>query len=460
MDRANDTNTDGTPGGVYHDLTDAAAWTRRAFLGRSLLFASAAASVPAFLQASAGAATQPGAGMASIPGTPEDRVLVVIQLGGGNDGLNTVVPYGFDDYQRARPGIAVRGDQALRLGGAAREPLGFHPSMGGVKSLFDDGLVSVVQGVGYPNPNRSHFQSMDIWQTAEPTGTGQGWLGRFIDSECCGYGAGESGRASGAGAGSIEPPIALGREAPLALVGKSSKPVSFETPDLFRWTGADAHPSLEKPYEQLVGAGAGGDHHDNPVASFLTRTSLDARVSSDTIRRATELRPLTRYPGTDLGRQLSMVSNMIRAGMKTRVYYVTLGGFDTHARQGGAGGRHANLLRQFSDGVKAFYDDLRAQGNDGRVLTMSFSEFGRRVSQNASGGTDHGTAAPMLLFGPMVRAGVLNAHPSLTNLDDGDLRHTVDFRSVYAGVLGDWMKADAREVLGGRYEAAPVIARG
>jgi uncharacterized protein (DUF1501 family) len=235
--------------------------------------------------------------------------------------------------------------------------------------------------------------------------------------------------------------------------------VSFETPDLFRWTGGDAHPSLEGPYAELTGAGDAA-HEDNPVASYLTRTSLDARVSSDAIRRATALRPLVRYPGTDLGRQLAMVSNMVRAGMKTRVYYVTLGGFDTHAQQGGAGGRHATLLRRFSDAIKAFYDDLRAQGNAGRVLTMSFSEFGRRVSQNASGGTDHGTAAPMLLFGPMVRAGVLNAHPSLTNLDDGDLRHTVDFRSVYTGILSDWMKADAGAVLGSRYETAPVIARG
>jgi uncharacterized protein (DUF1501 family) len=194
-------------------------------------------------------------------------------------------------------------------------------------------------------------------------------------------------------------------------------------------------------------------------AEFLMRTSLDAQVSSDKIRRAVAERSLVEYPGTPLAQQLSMIAKMIRAGMKTRVYYATHGGFDTHAGQGGANGRHANLLRQFSQAVRAFYEDLGRQDNAGRVLTMSFSEFGRRVAQNASGGTDHGTAAPMFLFGPMVNAGVLNPHPTMDNLDSGDLKYTVDFRTVYAGVLDDWMKADSKSVLERRYKAAPVIRK-
>jgi len=165
------------------------------------------------------------------------------------------------------------------------------------------------------------------------------------------------------------------------------------------------------------------------------------------------------YPNSDLSRQLQMVASMIRAGLPTRVYYVQLGGFDTHAGQGGSQGRHGQLLGQFAAAVKAFYADLKAQDNDSRVLTMSFSEFGRRVGQNASQGTDHGTAAPMFLFGPMVKPGVIGEHPSLTDLDEGDLKYKIDFRSVYAGVLEQWLKADSRKILEGTYQAAPIIRK-
>ncbi len=439
---------------LHLDPGRARAWTRRAFLGRSLVFTSAALSVPAFVQRSALAIEQPGAGMASIPGVPEDRVLVILQLGGGNDGLNTVVPHGFDEYFRARPRIGIRGEETLGLG-RGNQAIGLHPRLEGVKSLYDDGLAAIVQGVGYPNPNRSHFKSMDIWHTADTTGTGDGWVGRYVDSECCGYGKGESGRAPASERREMPAPVSIGREAPLAMIGPGVKPIAFETPDLFKWTGGEIHPSLEEPYGKL----AEGEASDaDSTAAFLMRTSLDARASSETIRRAVSAQPLVAYPGSDLGRQLQMVGGMIRAGMRTRVYFVSLGGFDTHAGQGGANGRHANLMATLGDAVRAFYDDLKAQGNAGRVLTMCFSEFGRRVGQNASGGTDHGTAAPVMLFGPMVKAGVLNPHPSMSDLDDGDLKYTVDFRTIYAAILEDWMGNGAsREILGGRYRAAPVI---
>ncbi|MEL6330165.1 MAG: DUF1501 domain-containing protein [Planctomycetota bacterium] len=451
-----DTPSTPAPRSALHlNPSEAGAYTRREFLGGSLLFASAAISVPAFMQRSALALPTAAGGLSSIPGAPEDRVLVVIQLGGGNDGLNTVVPYGFDEYYRARPGIGVSEEQALKLGRGASDPIGLHPALEGVKSLFDEGYCSIVQGVGYPNPNRSHFTSMDIWQTADLSGTGDGWLGRFMDSECCGFGNGANGQAPADTQTTNHPPISLGREAPVALQGRRVKPVSFETPDLFRWTGGDIHPSLERPYQQITDNGK--PDQDNPVAAFLTRTALDARVSSEQIRRAVSLQPLVRYPQSQLSRQLQMVAGMVRAGMKTRVYYVTHGGFDTHAGQGGANGRHANLLRQFASAVRAFYDDLKAQGNEGRVLTMSFSEFGRRVGQNDSGGTDHGTAAPMMLFGPMVNAGAINRHPSMRDLDDGDLKYTTDFRSIYAGVLGDWMGVEPASVLGGKFRKARVV---
>jgi uncharacterized protein (DUF1501 family) len=239
-------------------------------------------------------------------------------------------------------------------------------------------------------------------------------------------------------------------------MGRSTKPVSFETADLFRWTGQDVHKDLAEPYRAInERAPEGGDDHS--TAAFLMRTAMDAQVSSEQIRRAVGARPLVNYPNSSLANQLSMVAKMIRAGMKTRVYYVTHGGFDTHSGQGGVNGRHSQLLGQFSQAMRAFYNDLDAQENAERVLTMSFSEFGRRVSQNASQGTDHGTAAPMMLFGPMVKAGVIGNQPSLTDLDQGDLKYQIDFRSVYAGILENWLQADSRVVLEDTFRTVDVI---
>jgi len=433
---------------------DPKAFTRRQFLARGVTLASASMTVPAFIQSSAMGLPVPGELMSSMPGVPEDHVLVVVQLSGGNDGLNTVVPLGDPNYYNARPGIAIPESQALGLSRDAG--LGLHPALTGMKSLYDDGLCAIVQGIGYPNPNRSHFMSMDIWHTGDTDATGNGWLGRYFDHQCCGYGKGESGRPED-GSHAMQPGIALGREAPLAMQGSKIKPIAFETPDLFQWTGEKVHQSLVDPYETLIARGDAPDHADGSNSSFLMRTALDAQVSSDMIRRAVARKPKTDYPSSRLGQELSMVASMINAGLKTRVYYVTLGSFDTHAGQGGRYGNHARLLEQFASAVRAFYADLGQQGNDGRVLTMSFSEFGRRVKQNASGGTDHGTAAPMFLFGPMVKPGVHGRHPSLSDLAGGDLKFNVDFRTVYAAILDQWFAADAEAILGGRYRAAPVL---
>ncbi len=444
---------DSTENTMTHDPK---AYTRRTFLSSSsLTLASASVAVPAFLQRSAFGLPTPAPGLSSIPGVPQDHVLVVVQLSGGNDGLNMVVPFGNDLYYKSRPGIGIPASEALTI--SERDGLGLHPTMTGIKSLFDDGLCTVVQGIGYPNPNRSHFSSMDIWHTADTSGTGDGWLGRYFDSECCGFGKGESGTVEDV---SGQPGIAVGRAAPLAMQGRQSKPITFESPDLFRWTGQDVHKSLKQPYDMLVSRGEDAELDPGSNASFLMRTALDAQVSSDLIRKAVERAPRSRYPRTGLGRQLAMVSAMIGAGLDTRVYYVSLGGFDTHAGQGAGQGAHANLMRTLSDALKAFYDDLKQQENAERVLTMTFSEFGRRVGQNASGGTDHGTAAPLLLFGPMVRAGILGNHPSLKDLDRGDdMKFKIDFRTVYAAILETWLKADSEAILGKRFRAAQVFAR-
>ncbi len=427
---------------------DEPAFTRRLFLQQGLTLASLAATAPLFIQRSALAMMRPpGSPVSSRPGVPEDRVLVVVQLGGGNDGLNTVVPYGSAEYYRARPTLAIpapgRGTQdrpgALELAGA--QGLGLHPNLAGFKGLLDDGVASIVQGVGYPNPNRSHFASMDIWHTADTDARGHGWIGKYLDATCNGAPVPEAG-------------VAVGRSAPLAMQGALNKPVTFETAELFRWIGEDLDRTLKGPYDAINRGGMLDDVDPDSQLGFLMRTALDAQVSSDRIRAAVAKRPLVPYPGSPLARQLQVVGAMIRDGMATRVYYVSLGGFDTHAGQAGP---HSNLMRQVGEGLAAFYQDLKAQGNSGRVLTMAFSEFGRRVAQNASGGTDHGTAAPMYFVGDMVRPGLLGDHPSMADLDDGDLRFTADFRSVYAAVLEDWMGAPSAAILGRAYEKARIV---
>ncbi len=428
-------------------MTDPTPYTRRLFLQQGITLASLLPTVPLFIQRSA-LGMMPAAGMSSIPGVPDDRILVVIQLGGGNDGLNTVVPFGMNDYYNARPSIAIPAPNAGRVGNAGAleldtsRGLGLHPNLTGFKELFDAGQMSVVQGVGYPNPNRSHFTSMDIWHTGRTDASGTGWLGRYFDSTCNGTPIPEGS-------------VTIGRTAPLALVGDIQKPIAFESADLFRWIGSDLHQSLGAEYDHLNRAGTLDGVARNSQLEFLMRTSLDAQLASDRIRAAVAKQPLVSYPGGSLSNQLRIIGAMIRDGMKTRVYYASLGGFDTH---GGQPGSHGNLMRQLGDAVRAFQNDLKAQGNEGRVMSMVFSEFGRRVKQNASNGTDHGTAAPVFVIGANAKPGVVGNHPSLSDLDQGDLKFGTDFRSVYAALLTNWMGADSARVLRGEYAPAPVIA--
>jgi uncharacterized protein (DUF1501 family) len=425
-----------------------AAYTRRLFLRQGAMLASLCPTLPLFLQDSATMILRPEDSLlSSQPGVPEDRVLVVVQLGGGNDGLNTVVPYGDPAYFRARNNLAIAAPGSKGQGVAIEldrnRGIGLHPNLAGLKELVDAGEASVIQGVGYPNPNRSHFTSMDIWHTGRLDAKGTGWIGRYFDNSCNGTPVPEGS-------------IAVGRTAPLAMMGDIQKPVAFESPDLFRWSGDELADRLAKEYDAVSRAGVIGDTKPDSQAAFLMRTALDAQVASDRIRAAVAKQPLVTYPGTPLGGQLRTIAAMIRDGMSTRVYYASISGFDTHSQQANA---HGNLLKQVGDSLRAFRNDLKAQGNDGRVLTLVFSEFGRRVKVNGSAGTDHGTAAPMFLIGPMVRPGVLGDHPSLVELDDGDLKFGVDFRSVYAAVLEDWLKAPSAKILRGEFRKAEVIAK-
>ena len=423
------------------------AYSRRIFIRQGVMLASFAATLPHFIQESAlGMLAPDGSATGSRPGIPDERILVIVQLSGGNDGLNTVIPYGDREYHAARPSLSLGEPGKAKNGGAALEldrdrGIGLHPNLTGLKELHDDGRLAVVAGVGYPNPNRSHFASMDIWQSGRPEGKGTGWLGRYVDATCNGNPA-------------ADVAVSVGRTAPLAMLGRTSRPIAFESADLFRWLGADAGGQMEDEYQRMVRAGELKDVAAGSQESFLMRTALDAQVTSDRIRAAVKKAPLARYPGSAVAKQLQTVAAMIRDGMKTRVYYVSMGGFDTHANQPNS---HGNLMRQLGDAMLAFQNDLKAQGNDGRVMTMCFSEFGRRVRQNASNGTDHGTAGPVFVVGPNVNPGLQGKYPSLTDLDGGDLKFTTDFRGVYQELLGKWMKAPTREVLGGTYQAPSIV---
>jgi len=422
-------------------------WTRRSFLQTGLTMMATAASAPAFLGNTGQALAQSAPrGAVNTPGVPDGRVLVVVQLSGGNDGLNTVAPVGSRDYYNLRRNIAVPEDQALLVDSRG---IGLHPNLQPVYDLIAAKRGAVVQGVGYPNPNRSHFTSMDIWHTADPTGgRGAGWIGKAMDAQA------SAGHANSLGV------ISIGNEAPMAAQGESFKPVAFEDADFFRWTGEDLHPAVSRTYKKLQTADDAtmplpDDGSFDAMTDFVRRTAMDAQVASMKVRRAVNAQPRTNFPGFGLARQLQSVAAMIHAELPTRVYYVTMGGFDTHANQQG---RHAQLMSQFAQSIGAFQAELDATGHADRVLTVAFSEFGRRVAQNASQGTDHGAAGPVFVFGPNLKDRLVGAHPSLTDLDRGDLKYKIDFRQVYAEVLDNWLRLDSAAALGQRYRHPGILS--
>ena len=416
-------------------------YTRRIFLQKGLTLLGASATVPAFLGRTAWAMADPLDVKNTQATTGKDgKVLVVVQLAGGNDGLNTICPYADDAYYAARPGLAKRQGDLVRLD----DHVGLNKAAEDLMDLFGQGWGNVIHGVGYPNPDRSHFRSTDIWESARPdlATPKDGWLGRFFDAQCAGVDPKHPNKPAAppdATAG-----VAMNDELPLAMQGRRVTPMTFENPADYQYGGRDVG-----GFTQVNQVGGGDDNLD-----FLTRTALDAKASSDRILSAVNgFTSSAQYPANGFGQGLRTTAAMIAANLPTRVYYVTLGGFDTHANQAN---RHDQLLRQFARGVKAFWQDMRNTGHAERVLMMSFSEFGRRVKQNAGNGTDHGAAAPMFLFGPGVVPGALGRHPSLTNLDNGDLKYTTDFRQVYASVLGGWLDTDSRPILGD-FQPVPVL---
>ena len=372
---------------------------------------------------------------AAEPPTGNDSILVVVELSGGNDGLNTIVPYADDEYRKNRPQLGIGESSVLRID----DYCGFHPSLRGFAELLEKGELAIVQGVGYPNPNRSHFESMDIWHTChqDKQQRADGWLGRYLDAAYQNRGVGI-------------PAMHFGSEKqPLALAAQRIRVPSLQSLDSLQ---------LKGDQDELTAIGeltSAGRAVANPLLGFVQSSSTAALSASERVRsRLQKYEAESKYPESSLANKLQLVAQLIDAGMETRVFYVALDGFDTHSQQSDA---HAGLLRQLGDAVQAFLQDVSAHDHGDRVLVTAFSEFGRRVQENASAGTDHGAAAPMFCAGSRVRAGLHGAHPSLTDLQEGDLKHHTDFRQVYATILEDWLAWKSRSVLDGPYETLPLI---
>lgn len=362
-------------------------------------------------------------------GKPLDNtILVIIELGGGNDGLNTVIPYGNDDYYRARPTLGVKRDHLLPL----NDSIGLHEKLKGVKRLYDDGRAAVVNGVGYPNPIRSHFRSMEIWRTATDSNKyeHEGWLGRYFDATT-------SGRHADPLLG-----VSVGPYLPVSFTCEKGAGVAFQNPGAYRWLQGSGGDSIAA-FRKLNKTDADYEE-DVKTLDFLRHTTEKLALSSDRVIKAARPRRGVEYPENRLGRDLKTVADLIAGGLPTRVYSVSYVGFDTHANQAPV---QENLLEGFGDGVEAFLRDLKTAGVSDRVVVISYSEFGRRVHENSSHGTDHGTAGPMFVFGDPVDPGLHGRYPSLSDLDHGDLKYQVDFRSVYATMLHDWFRIDSAEVL-------------
>ncbi|CAN5853307.1 DUF1501 domain-containing protein [soil metagenome] len=358
--------------------------------------------------------------------TPGNKVLVVLQFSGGNDGLNTVIPVTNDIYYKERPRLGITKDKALLLTGE----VGLNPALESFKELYDDGSLGILNSVGYPNPDRSHFRSMDIWQSASDSKdyVNTGWLGRYLDAQC---------------KGCDKPTQALEIDdvLSLALKGNEQSGLAFKDPRRLYSS------SNEQFYKDINAA----HHNTEETVDYLYKTMSETLSSADYIFQQSKLHPTTEsYPGTELGKNLKTISSLIQSDINTKVYYVSLGSFDTHVNQEA---QQKRLFTELNDAVKAFTTDLKKNNRFQDVLLMTFSEFGRRVSQNASDGTDHGTANNMFFVsGGLKQKGMLNALPDLSDLNEGDLKHQVDFKNVYATVLNKWLGIDEKLILGQQYD--------
>ncbi len=354
---------------------------------------------------------------------PGNKVTVIIQLSGGNDGLNTVIPYRNDLYFSNRPKLGIQKNAALSL----TDEAGLHPSLTAFKEFYDDGSLGIFNSVGYPNPDKSHFRSMDIWHTASDSKDywNTGWVGRYLDAQC---------KRCDKPTQALEIDDVLS----LALKGDQIKGLALEDPRRLYNT------SQEKYFKEILAQHTNGAH-EQPV-DYLYKTMAETISSADYIFKQSRQRPSSEtYPNSDLGKGLKTIASLIFSEINTKVYYISLGSFDTHINQEA---QQKRLFTDLNDSVKAFVKDLKSNNRFDDVLLFTFSEFGRRVAQNASGGTDHGKANSMFFIGGgLKQKGIYNPLPDLTNLDDGDVKFQLDFKQVYATVLNKWLVADAGLIL-------------
>lgn len=365
----------------------------------------------------------------------DKRVLVLIQLAGGNDGLNTLIPIGDPAYEKARPGIGIPKGQALKL----NDSFGLHPSLTGLRELYDEGKLAIVQGVGYPNPDRSHFRSMDIWQSAQPLNENprDGWLGRALEWQFDRQ-------------PSLAEALTLGTDKlPLAFVStRVNVPTLRRLEDFQLVDGQSSVANREltrTTLKQVTSqpATAGGE------LDYLRRATTTALASAERLKSlSSTYRTTVNYPATGLASRLKLIAQMLTADLPARIFVVSLDGFDTHSQQQPG---HAALMAELSGAIRSFEQDLVEHKISDRVLLATYSEFGRRVAENGSLGTDHGAASMLFALTPTGKAGLHGTHPSLTDLTDGDLKFTTDFRSVYATMLDNWLEIPSQQVLGGEY---------
>jgi uncharacterized protein (DUF1501 family) len=413
--------------------------TRREFIRGGVAAFTVSFAAPAFLS-----------DLARAQGA-RSRSLVVVYLAGGNDSLSTVIPYTDPFYAGRRPNIFVPTAQVLQIGSdSAGRPLGLHPRLAGLRTIYNEGRLAIIQRTGYQNSSRSHFQGTDIWNTADPSSpSSMGWLGRYLETI------------------PLDPLSgwATTREVPRALLSKTVAVPGIPDPRTYSFASPNVEP--ERTYERAAATRiASHVPIDRPQLAFINSRTVAAFETLDRVNSVADYTGTAVYPNNGFALALRTVAGAIVRGLGTRVYWVQTGGFDTHANQGIQGaGAYANLMGMYGDGVAAFYTDLKNQGLLGDTLIMQFSEFGRRISENGTAGTDHGAAAVMMAMGGGVRGGLygtapdLNPFPGNPTLENngGDVTYETDFRSVYARVLDNWLGASSTAILGGNFTNGPAI---
>lgn len=397
---------------------------RRDFIKNSALTAAGTFMVPAFMK--------PFEAMALNELSPYKN-LVIVQLSGGNDGLNTVVPFGNDIYYQKRKGIAIKSEEVVKL----TDMQGLNPNLSALKELYDQGWMTILNDVGYPNPDRSHFRSMDIWQSASDANQflSTGWIGRYLDSNCetCKF---------------PYTAIEVDDSLSMAMKGSSKKGIALrDAGTLFKNTN-------EPFFKEMIKADQA--HLDEENLGYLYKTMIETSSSASYIQNTSKVyQQKFSYPNSGFSNQLKTVSKFINSGLKTRVYYVSMSGFDTHANQNQQQGR---LLQQYAEGMNAFIKELKQNNKLDDTLVITFSEFGRRVEQNASNGTDHGTANNMFIFGgKLKKQGIYNPAPNLSDLDGGDLKYQLDFREVYGTILDKWLDVNNEQILNKKFNTLEFI---